>query len=675
MPAFYRATLGAFLEDDPQRIVGLLTVASGDSGFTELKHRQTKAWQVEIAVLTSACRALVATRSESKDWSLLLEYPIPRRQKRMDAVLLVADVILGLEFKTADKGHSPATDRQTEDYALDLRDFHEQSRGRRIIPIAVVPRAPSVPAPPSMDSNPVRPVQHANAADLASVILSAYEAEHDVTVIPLDPNAWDNSAYRPVPTIIEAAEALYAGHDVREITHSHAGQKNLAETSDKLVEIIRRAQQRRDKVVCFVTGIPGAGKTLAGLNVVHNPSLRGEGRPPAVFLSGNGPLVKIVSAAIVRDFRRRKQLGGAERTVSTFVQNVHTFVRAALDKPDQPPPENVIVFDEAQRAWNSTQNERKTGQEHSEPEIVLSIMDRHEWAVIVALVGGGQEINSGEAGLAEWGRSLQQRFRHWHVVAPPQALDGDTSLAGHRLFEAGNEAGLHIESEPSLHLDVNQRSFRAQRLAEWVQAVLAGDAAGATAIMPDLVDFPLVITRSLATVRAWLREHTRGLRRCGLIASANAVRLRADGLELSSGFRQGNRDMYVHWFLANPSDVRSSNQLEVAASEFECQGLELDWVGVCWGGDFTYNHATRNWLYQCFAGKGWGDIRQEIDRRYLLNTYRVLLTRAREGMIIWVPTGSVDDSTRPPDLFDVTADYLKRCGIPEIRSQIAFHAT
>ena len=666
MPAFYRATLGALTKDDPKRILGQLTAASGDSGFTELKHRQTKAWQVEMVVLTSACRALIATRPDSKDWSVMLEYPIPRRRKRIDAVMLAGDAVFCMEFKTADKDHSLATDRQAEDYALDLRDFHEQSRGRRIVPIAVVPQAPSTLARPSTDSGPVRPVQRANSADLASVILSAYEAERDATAIALDPAAWDNSAYRPVPTIIEAAEALYAGHDVREITHSHAGRKNLAETSDKLAEIIRRAQQRREKIVCFVTGIPGAGKTLAGLNVAHNPALRRDGRPPAVFLSGNGPLVKIVSAAIVRDFRRRNQVGGAERTVSTFVQNVHTFVRAALDKPDQPPPENVIVFDEAQRAWNATQNERKTGQEHSEPEVVLSIMDRHDWAVVVALVGGGQEINSGEAGLAEWGRSLHQHFRHWHIVAPPQAIVGDASLAGHRLFEAGSESGLHIESEPALHLDVNQRSFRAQRLAEWVQAVLAGDTTGATAIMPDLIDFPLVLTRSLATARAWLRERTRGLRRCGLIASANALRLRADGLELSSGFRQGNRDMYVHWFLANPSDVRSSNQLEVVASEFECQGLELDWVGVCWGGDFSYDRTTKDWTYRNFAGSRWCELRQEIDRRYLLNTYRVLLTRAREGMIIWVPTGSTGDSTRDPALLDATAEYLKNCGLPEI---------
>jgi hypothetical protein len=470
-----------------------------------------------------------------------------------------------------------------------------------------------------------------------------------------------------VPTIIEAAEALFAGHNVREIAHSHAGATNLTLTSDKLVEIIQRAQQQRLKVACFVTGVPGAGKTLAGLNVAHNPVLRQQGRPPGVFLSGNGPLVRIVSAAIARDFKRRTKTGGAERTTGTFIQNVHAFVRDALDKPDKPPAENVIIFDEAQRAWDAAHNEKKTGSEFSEPETVLSIMDRHQdWAAVVALVGGGQEIHDGEAGLAEWGRSLRERFCHWQVAASPQALVGDASVAGHRLFSDGNSSTVRIIHEPALHLDVNVRSFRAKRLAEWVEAVLAGDAAKARGIATDLREFPVALTRSLATARAWLRERARGLRRCGLVASSGAIRLRADGLELSSGFRQGNRDLYVHWFLDDPSDVRSSNQLEVAASEFECQGLELDWVGVCWGGDFVSDASAGGWVFRNFSGKRWTAVPNEIDRRYLLNTYRVLLTRAREGMVVWVPAGDISDLTRPRECFDPTAEFLLGCGLPLI---------
>lgn len=298
---------------------------------------------------------------------------------------------------------------------------------------------------------------------------------------------------------------------------------------------------------------------------------------------------------------------------------------------------------------------------------MLSIMDRHlDWAVLIALVGGGQEIHNGEAGLTEWGRTLSNKFPHWRVAVSPKALAGDTSVAGHRLFEDGSNGTLSIQPEPALHLDVCLRSFRAQRVSEWVEAVLSGDATQAAGIMADICEFPIVVTRSLATARAWLREHARGLRRCGLVASSGAARLRPHGLELSSGFRQGNRDIYVHWFLAHPPDVRSSNQLEVAASEFECQGLELDWVGVCGDGDFTFDNPAGGWSSRSFSGSRWGEVGKEIDRRYLLNTYRVLLTRARQGLVIWVPLGDGIDQTRPSSWFDATADYLTRCGLPLI---------
>jgi hypothetical protein len=665
MPAFFRAVFAAFVDTPTDTIIGQLTTAMGNTGFAELKQQQIKAWEKQVAVLRETCRSLLANVAGSQSWSLLLEYPIPRRQKRIDALILAADLIFCLEFKTKDKTYTRHAQRQAEDYALDLRDFHDQSRGRVIVPVLVAPGAATFSNPIAHSPDCVRPVRLANAGNLAAILQSVFASEPRLGAT-IDPLAWDNSAYKPVPTIIEAAEALFAGHNVREIAHSHAGAHNLTVTSEKIISLLQRAQRERQKLICFVTGVPGAGKTLAGLNVVHNPALRQEGRPPGVFLSGNGPLVHIVSAAIARDFKRRTRESGGERKIQTFVQNVHTFVRAALDKPDAPPPENVIVFDEAQRAWDAVQTARKTGQEQSEPEILLSIMDRHEWAVIVALVGGGQEINVGEAGLAEWGRSLHKRFSHWRVAAPPQAITGDTSLANSRLFEVGDGENITVEQEPSLHLEVNLRSFRAQKYAEWVDAVLNCDASKAAEVIRSLQDFPLKLTRSLTTARTWLRSQAWGLRRCGLVASAGAVRFRADGLELSSGFRRGNRDLYIHWFLAESTDVRSSNQLEVAASEFECQGLELDWVGVCWGGDFAFDSATGGWAYRSYSGKRWGQVAKAIDRQYLLNTYRVLLTRAREGLVIWVPAGDQEDETRLPSFFDETAEYLTRCGIPSV---------
>jgi hypothetical protein len=663
MAAFYRAVLTDFLADSPKEILGALLHSYQHN---ELQKRQTKAWEKEIAILKATCAELIRLAPSSANWSLLLEYPIPRRPKRLDAVLLAADIIICLEFKTEDKAHSLQPQRQVEDYALDLRDFHEASRDRIIVPVVVVPKAlPAKDSSSQISTDAVRDVKLANASDLAQTLLTGFNSDHRDDSVPIDPTAWDNSPYRPVPTIIEAAEVLFAGHNVSEIAHSYAGATNLTITSNRLVEIIQQAQRQSEKVICFVTGVPGAGKTLAGLNVVHNPTLRREGRPAGVFLSGNGPLVKIVSAAITRDHKRRVRETGGERTVGTFIQNVHVFVREGQEKSDNPPVEKVVVFDEAQRAWNADQNKKKNGLDVSEADTMLSIMDRHrDWAVLIALVGGGQEIHSGEAGLAEWGKTLREKFPHWKIAVSPMALEQDSSTAGHCLFADGNAGSLAIQKEPSLHLKVNQRSFRAQKLTEWVEAALVGDATKAAAIVPDLRDFPFNLTRSLPTARLWLQKHARGQQRAGLVASSGAIRLRADGLELSSGFRQGNRDIYVNWFLNHPPDIRSSNQLEVAASEFECQGLELDWVGLCWGGDFSYDITTGGWTFRNFSGSRWGSLKNEIDRQYLLNTYRVLLTRARRGLILWIPQGDISDETRSPNAFDSTADYLIRCGLP-----------
>lgn len=663
MPAYYRSSLQDFINDDSDRIVGILATKSAKTGFVDLKQRQTKAWQKQVNDFRATCSSLTREGVEAARWTILLEYSIPRRQKRIDAVLLARDVIFCIEFKTKAKTHTLQAQKQAEDYALDLRDFHSESHGRRIIPIAVSSEAESVnQTSDGFFYDLVRPALLTNAVGLSETIIEAYRSQTDADEQPIDAKAWTESAYRPVPTIIEAAEALYAGHDVRDIAASHAGDENLEVTSQRIIELVKRAQERREKIACFVTGIPGAGKTLAGLNVVHNPALRREGRSPGVFLSGNGPLVKVIRAAIERDFKRRTDDGNPRRTTGTFIQNVHEFVRVESER-EGPPSENVIVFDEAQRAWNAAHNARKNDDERSEPEIVLSIMNRHEWAVVVALVGGGQEIHTGEAGLAEWGRTLREKFPLWRVAVSPDALEGGTSVAGHKLFEGARPDSI-ISEDSALHLDTSRRSFRAQQVTEWVEAVLRGDATTAAKIAQTLTEFPLVLTRSLETARKWLRGRTLGLRRCGLVASSGGLRLRAEGLELSSGFRQTS-GLYVNWFLNDPTDVRSSNQLEVAASEFECQGLELDWVGLCWSGDLTFDPQSGEWIKRAFRGNIWKSVPNELDRQYLVNKYRVLLTRAREGMVIWVPEGELTDSSRPPLWFEATAEYLRACGLED----------
>lgn len=442
------------------RVMGILHNGSTATGFAELKEKQTEAWQVQLDALKAAAADLIEWKHEARQWGVLLEYPIPRRQKRVDAVLLAGDIILCLEFKTGEQVHQRSTARQVEDYALDLRDFHAQSNGRVIVPIAMTVRAKPVDLELDLtDEDEVKHVVQACGFDLQHKIKQVVD-RYSLSIEQIDVQKWNDSAYHPVPTIIEAAEALYAGHDVREIARSHAGAENLGKTSNRLIELAKAAQETGAKAICFVTGVPGAGKTLAGLNVAHNPEIRVRTNGMGVFLSGNGPLVKIVSAAIARDSKRRLRRDDAKRTVSTFIQNVHTFIKDSLNRTE-PPVDHLIIFDEAQRAWDAVQCEKKINQSVSEPQLILSIMGRHkDWAMIIALVGNGQEINTGEAGLAEWGRAIMESKEKWQVYAAPSMFGGDRADGMQQLFNDGIPNDVELNSEPSLHLNVSLRSYK-----------------------------------------------------------------------------------------------------------------------------------------------------------------------------------------------------------------------
>ncbi len=410
-------------------------------------------------------------------------------------------------------------------------------------------------------------------------------------------------------------------------------------------------------MICFVTGVPGAGKTLAGLNIVHNRDLHKGSL--GVFLSGNGPLVRVLSEALARDHssRTKGSITESRRRVSTFVQNVHRFIDAHF-AASTPPPDRVIVFDEAQRAWNAAQSKRKFKRDASEPEIMLGIMDRHQgWAVIVALVGSGQEINTGEGGLREWGRTLSDRFRHWKVVISPHLASGAGDEDGGALFE-DLPRGIELLEDPALHLDVSLRSYKAQAVSEFVSCLLSLHVERARSALASCPDFPIVLTRDLEKAREWLRRRQRGTRRIGLIASSSARRLKAYGLDVTSELE------VEKWFLNPVSDVRSCYYLETPATEFGIQGLELDWISVCWDIDLVPEDGE--WHVQAFKGTRWQTVRDPTRRRYVLNKYRVLLTRAREGMIVWVPRGDSSDWTRPASRYERVAAYLRSCGIPEI---------
>ncbi|MBT3199051.1 MAG: DUF2075 domain-containing protein [Phycisphaerales bacterium] len=665
MSAYLRNTIPEFLATSEENLVGVLTTQTTSH---ELKIDQATEWQETTNLLKSALGDICDRFDQAKSWGILLEYTIPLRQKRIDAVVLARDLIFVIEFK-ASNTHDAYARRQVEDYALDLRDFHAESNGRVIIPILVARTAEMESKHTSRTTeDAVRNVVLADATNLASTMLAAFTQNSLPDRTPIDHEAWDNSQHQPIPTIIEAAQALYGGNSVEDIQHSHADAHNLSTTTQCLVSAIRYARDNQRKVICFVTGVPGSGKTLTGLNAVHTPELLDGSKSIGAFLSGNVPLVKIVSEALARDQRdtRGVSLKDARREVNTFIQNVHVFMDFyGKDQPDQAPCGNVVVFDEAQRAWDAKKAQKKWARETSEPEMMFQIMDRHDdWAVIIALVGGGQEIYEGEAGLAEWGHAMSKGYSHWEARVSPQVVCGGVSVAGSKLFEDRIPEEITVIEEDALHLAVSVRACKARNVAKWVNTMLQGDSTSAKKIMSTIGDFPILLTRELSAMRNWLRNTTRGIRRCGLVASSGALRLRAHGLEVSSGFHRGYPT--EHWFLGPRTDIRSSYQLEVAVREFECQGLELDRVGICWGSDFTRNITNGSWRHRQFKGAKWQNIKKEKNQDYLLNKYRVLLTRARGGMVLWIPHGDSNDPTRDPKILNDTADYLRACGVKEL---------
>jgi hypothetical protein len=614
----------------------------------ELQLAQRHAWEAQARILHAALASAPAA------WRVLFEYDLLRLEKRIDAVLLTDRAILVLEFKHGARRFEPADMRQAEDYALDLFDFHAGSRAHPVVPVLVATDAPVPARSPPLLWHGVTPVLRANGATLGQVIEDAQRGI-GAPAAPLEIDAWEAQPYRPVPSVLEAATLLFRRNSVAEIAEARADAANLRQTTAAIEAAIAAARAGGRHVVVFITGIPGAGKTLCGLNVVFG-ALREHG---AAFLTGNVPLVEVLREALARNAAPQ---GGPARSrargeARTALQNVHRFLETYVLQPDHLPEARVIVFDEAQRAWDAAQATKDTQRRvsrltASEPEHTLEIMGRHaDWAVVVALIGQGQEINTGEAGLAEWGRVIAANPR-WRAVAAPRVLQGAEPA---QQLAAGTPGWLTLDAR--LDLSVPMRSVRESAGAAWVQAVLDDDPAGARRIAAGAGPLPFLLTRELADMRQGLRQMARGLRRAGLVASAGARRLRAEGLGVQVA-------EVADWFLNTWPDVRGSEALETFATEYDCQGLELDLVGLAWDGDFMRGPA--GWVPRRFAGSQWQTVRSAEERRFIRNTYRVLLTRARYETIIWVPCGSPGgawhDETRDAAGYDAIAAYLLACG-------------
>ncbi len=597
---------------------------------------------------------------------LLLEFAIPRMGKRVDVILLAHGIVFVLEFKIGERHYTTHALDQVLDYALDLKNFHADSHARPIIPVlAATNAAPYANAPRAFDDQVFAPLR-VNRDTLGPLL---GQLADDFAAPTFDPIAWRDSPYHPTPTIVEAAQALYRGHSVSEISRSDAGAINLSHTTTAIAAVIHASKTAGEKAICFVTGVPGAGKTLAGLNLA-NERLRDDRGEPAVFLSGNGPLVTVLREALARDEHSRRQASGQTLTkkaaltrAQTFIQNIHHFRDEALTS-SHPPRERITIFDEAQRAWTQHKTadfmQRKRNYPDfsmSEPEFLISIMDRHVgWAVIVCLIGGGQEIHTGEAGLLEWFRVLRARFAHWRVYCSPNLTD-DEYLRGDPV--EAHVAPHQLTHEPRLHLAVSVRSYRAEHVSAFVKALLDNSPEVARSLLHQIASsYPLVLTRDLQHAKRWLRSQARASERYGLLASSGALRLRALGLNVRADLDVAN------WFLAGKEDVRSSYYLEETATEFDIQGLELDWTCMVWDADLRYT--GQGWRFHEFVGAKWRSINDTTRQRYLLNAYRVLLTRARQGMVIVVPPGDNNDPTRSSEYYDGTYHFLSQLGLRQL---------
>ena len=653
--AYYSSSVSSFLSTSPDAVLGEV---ARNSGFA-IELGQRDAWVKQIKVL----------REQLMPWDsqghLFFEFVVPRMGRRIDVLAIIKNTVFVIEFKVGESTFTRSALDQVWDYALDLKNFHEPSHGITIAPLLIATetdRGFSTVATSHHNDGVLLPIQVSPSSlkDCIEKVLWMGDG------LAIDPLLWVSGRYKPTPTIVEAASALYGQHSVADLSRSDAGAKNLSVTSNAVSQLIRRVKDQHRKAICFITGVPGAGKTLVGLDVATK-HMDASSELHSVYLSGNGPLVKILCEALTRDEVARKKskgirlrVGETRKAVEAFIQNVHHF-RDAYLIDERAPVDHVVIFDEAQRAWTLEQTSqfmaRKKGRadfKHSEPDFLISCMDRHsDWAVVVCLVGGGQEINTGEAGISEWIHSIERHYPDWEVHISPHLTDSEYA-ASNAIESLKTRRDVHFNED--LHLAVSMRSFRAEHVSSLVKHLLDRDVAQAKAALEEVqLRYPIVITRDVTKAKQWIKSQARGSERFGIVVSSQAERLRPHAINVRSPMDP------VHWFLDDKDDVRSSFYLEDVATEFQVQGLELDWACVVWDADLRID--ASGWRHHQFVGNKWQNINKAERQTYLKNAYRVLLTRARQGMVIVVPQGDCEDPTRDPAFYDPIYEYLKGIGM------------
>ena len=704
----YHNKINFFLLDNENSVLGNIC----DSYHGSLQSTQIEAWKSEICIMKE-----VLSFFKNEDGQIIFEYNIPRLGKKIDVVLLLKGIIFCIEFKVGERNILSSDIDQVLDYALDLTNFHKFSENRLIVPILIATEYQK------STTNIQKSVYN---KDIINPLLSGKKGLLDLikTIINQYPDFsaleenWINSPYTPTPTIIEAARTLYESHSVENITRHEADNVSTDTTISCILDVIKRSKEHNEKSICFVTGVPGAGKTLVGLEVAVRQTYQAHDKPiddeGAVYLSGNGPLVAVLTEALAKDNydkckerKENKKLTDSRREVGKFINIIHRYRDNMLAKIKNPVEngileidpdkavkmlksgygevEHVAIFDEAQRSWTHKRlaNYLKRGGTYgnklkvpnfpmSEAGFLIWALDqRKDWATIVCLVGGGQEINNGEAGIYEWINSLNNLFPHWKVYISSKLTDPEYAEGKVNEILKNNK---NVTTKDELHLSVNLRSFRAEKLSTFVHMLLTFNTEAKNIYQEIHNKYPIILTRSMEAARRWLRDMAMGNERTGILVTKEAARFKPLAVHVLPRDEQNA----VHWFLDDKTNIRSSNYLEDAATEIDVQGLELDYACVLWDADMRYENKA--WHFYKFNGQTkWNAQNNDTEsmqeqRKYMLNAYRVLLTRARKGLIICVPEGNAnktsggawEDSTRLPEYYDGTYKYLKSLGLEEI---------
>lgn len=651
--AYYCNSIPGFIKDKSESIIGQLVRHS-----FEINKDQSDAWERQVTELQNRLEAC------GMEGDIIFEYDIVRLGKRIDVILLIRHMVFSLEFKNGKEIFTAQDAQQAEDYAVDIKNFHKESEDLYVCPILIATDAAPYAKPQSIDCYPDKQVhlQRENIETLIPKVTEISDLYGDDGEINFE--KWFNSPYFPTPTIVAAAIEAYSTHNLSEIAHSEAGQENITICEEKIDSVVSYAQKNHKKCVCLVTGVPGAGKTLVGLDVVAKNMDKGQ-ENLSIYLSGNGPLVEVLREALVRSVKKKGQYNRQTQTaINALIQSSYAFKRDNSSHK-RPTAEKILIFDEAQRVWN----QQKMAQKHdndpamsvSEPHLLYEIMDRHQdWAVMICLVGLGQDIYDGEVGINEWFRCGVEDFAEWELFYSPEIF---TQIEDQRINKEMIQACNRCHTIPELHLKTSIRSFRADTQSQFVDFLLDNNPQKTREVYQLISDkYPVFLTRNINKAKEWARKQVRGSQRCGVLACSSAQRLKPEGIYVPTDIDVKN------WFLADTDDLRSSNMMEITASEFKVQGLEIDWAVVCWDADLRRNGKNDGWDHYSFRGSKWIKRNKPEQKRYLVNSYRVLLTRARQGMVIFVPKGvdPEEDPTRDFSFYDGIYSYLRSCGIKEL---------